>query len=103
MEKIQRKITLDKSEKWLDKCREIEDNNGWKRHVDSFKVNGMCGKYIDICFKRVYHEEYNEHENRRIYQTMPIMQKREKVNYIDGKMIINICGLNYQIGTYEDI
>lgn len=103
MEKIQRKIILDKSEKWLDKCREIEDNDGWKRCVDAFKVNGMSGKSVNIIFTKVYNEEYNEQENRRIYKTIPVMEKRKKVNYIDGQMIISIYGQNYQIGTYEDI
>ena len=102
MKKIQRKIILDKSEKWLDKCREIEDNDGWKRSVDSFKVNDMSGRSVNIIFRKVCDVEFSEQENRRIYKSMPIMEKRKKVNYIDGKMIISICGQNYQIGTYED-
>lgn len=31
-------VTLDKSEKYLDKQRLIEDNNGVKRPIDGFKL-----------------------------------------------------------------
>jgi len=96
------KVNIDKSEKWLDKQRTMTDNDGWKRQIDSFIVTGITGTYANILFRRVCDVEYSEKENRRIYKTIGMFEKRKKVTYTpDGKMIINICGVDYQIGTYE--
>lgn len=97
------KVNLDKSEKWLDKRRTMTDNDGWKRDIDSFKVTGTGGNYVYVQFRKSLGAEYSEEEQRRIYKTIGMFEKRKKVKYTaDGKMIINICGVDYQVGTYEN-
>ena len=39
-------VALDKSEKFLDKQRDIKNNDGIKRTVDAFRVVGMAGKVL---------------------------------------------------------
>lgn len=90
------KVNLDKSEKWLDKRRTITDNDGWKREIDSFKVTGTGGTYVYVQFRKSLGAKYFD-------QTFGMFEKRKKVTYTpDGKMIINICGVDYQVGTYEN-
>lgn len=98
------KVNIDKSEKWLDKQRTMTDNDGWKRQIDSFIVTGITGYYANIQFRKVCDVIFSEKENRRIYKTIGMFEKRKKVKYADnGEMIINISGYNYIIGTYESV
>ena len=98
------KVHIDESEKWLDKRRAITDNDGWKRMTDSFIVTGITGSYACVQFRKVYDEVFSEKENRTIYKTIGMFEKRKKVKYTDnGEMIINISGFDYLIGTYEEV
>ena len=98
------RVHLDESEKWLDKRKTMTDNDGWKREIDSFKVTGTGGgNYVYVQFRKSLGAEYSEEEQRRIYKTIGMFEKRKKVRYTaDGKMIVNICGADYQVGTYEN-
>lgn len=90
-------VTLDKSDKYLDKQRQIEDNDGWKRTVDGFYVHGMSKNSVNIIFFKLV--PIAETENMK-WQQMKIMDKTKRVKYIDGKMVISISGFEYQVGTY---
>lgn len=92
-------ITLDKTDKYLDKQRQIEDNDGWKRTVDGFYVHGMSKNSVNIIFFKLV--PIAETENMK-WQQMKIMDKTKRVKYIDGKMTISICGFEYQVGTYTE-
>jgi hypothetical protein len=91
------KVTLDKSDKWLDKRRKMTDPDGWKRDIDAFYVLGMSGgKSVDVMFcKAAFEEGY--------YKLIRYFKQRKKVTYTDGKMIITICGIKYQVGNYEEV
>lgn len=92
-------VTLDKSEKYLDKQRLIEDNNGVKRPIDGFYVKDINGKSsVNI----VYFIANFGIKNRK-YIIIPMMEKCKRVKYINGEMIISICGYDYQIGTYVEV
>ena len=97
------KVHLDESEKWLDKRRTMTDNDGWKREIDSFRVTGVGGTCVYVQFRKCVDVEDSKKEQRRIYKTIGMFEKRKKVKYADGKMIINISGLDYQVGTYENV
>lgn len=86
-------ITLDKSVKFLDKRRGIENNDGFKRTVDAFRVVEMSGKSVTIMFIQLV--DGNKH--------FRVMNKLKRVKYIDGQMIINICGKDYCIGKYTEV
>jgi hypothetical protein len=91
------KVTLDKSDKWLDKRRKLTDPDGWERDIDAFYVLGMSGgKSVDVMFcKAAFVERY--------YKLIRYFKQRKKVIYTDGKMIITICGIKYQVGNYEEV
>lgn len=89
------RVHLDESEKRLDKRRTMTDNDGWKREVDTFRVSGMGGTHAYVQFRKYLGENFPN-------MTVGMFEKRKKVKYADGKMIINICGFDYQIGTYEN-
>lgn len=91
------KVTLDKSDKWLDKRRKLTDPDGWKRDIDAFYVLGMSGgKSVDVMFcKALFAGGY--------YKLIKYFKQRKKVTYTDGKMIITICGIKYQVGNYEEV
>lgn len=96
------RVYLDKSEKWLDKQRTMTDNDGLKREIDSFIVTGIGGTSVYVQFRKCVDVEFSEKEQRRIYKTIGMFEKRKRVKYADGKMIINISGIDYQVGTYEN-
>lgn len=98
-------IIFDQSEKWLDKQREID---GYM--VDGFKVENIHGKTAEIVF--LYWEIPMEYEHMRMYELpqsvrnaawKKIIRKNKRITFENGKLIISICGLKYQIGTYAEI
>ena len=96
-------ITLDKSKKYLDKQRLIEDNNGVKRPIDGFYVKDINEKSsVNIVYFIANLDVSDGIENRR-YIIIPMMEKCKRVKYINGEMIISICGYDYQIGTYTEV
>lgn len=86
-------VTLDKSERFLDKQRDIENNDGIKRTVDAFRVVSMAGKSVNVMFIGAC----------AYVGRIPIMEKLKRVKYINGEMIINICGEDYCIGHYTEV
>lgn len=91
-------VVLDESYKFLDKRRNLTDPDGWKRDIDAFKVTGMCGKSVDVMFCKVVSiTHYGQ------YKFINYFTQRKKVTYTDGKMIITICGIKYQVGNYEEV
>lgn len=86
-------ITLDRSVKFLDKRRGIENNDGFKRTVDAFRVVEMSGKNVTIMFIQLVDEN----------KYFRVMNKLKRVKYSDGQMIINICGKDYCIGKYTEV
>ena len=97
--------TLDVSEKWLDKQREIDGYS-----VDGFIVIPCFrGKSVEITFFRfVMRLEY---ENKCSYERpteirsqcyMKIISKLKRCSFVDGKVIISISGQKYCIGTYRE-
>lgn len=96
-------ITLDYSEKFLDKQRDIANNDGIKRTVDGFRVVGMAGKGVNVIFIALIDGVWSKEERRTIYKHISVMEKLKRVKYIDGKMIINICGDDYCIGNYTEV
>lgn len=91
------RVHLDESEKWLDKRRTMTDNYGCKREIDSFKVTSTGSTYFCVQFRKSLGAEFSN-------KTIGMFEKRKKVTYTpNGKMIINICGVDYQIGTYENV
>lgn len=101
------KVALDKSDKWLDKRRKLTDPDGWKRDIDAFYVLGMSGgKSVDVMFcKAAFAEGYEDNSSPRygLYELIRYFKQRKKVTYTDGKMIITICGIKYQVGNYEEV
>ena len=96
-------VALDKSEKFLDKQREIKNNDGIKRTVDAFRVVGMAGKSVNVIFIALIDGVGSKEERRTIYKHISVMEKLKRVKYIDGEMIINICGEDYCIGYYTEV
>lgn len=98
-------IIFDQSEKWLDKQREIDSYT-----VDGFKVENIHGKTAKIVF--LYWRIPREYENMRMYELpqnvrnaawVKIIRKNKRITFENGKLIISICGLKYQIGTYTEV
>lgn len=98
-------INFDQSEKWLDKQREIDGYT-----VDGFKVENIHGKTAEIIF--LYWKIPRECEHMRMYELpqsvrksawIKIIRKNKRITFENGKLIISICGLKYQIGTYTEI
>lgn len=98
-------IIFDQSEKWLDKQREIDGYT-----VDGFKVENIHGKTAEIVF--LNWKIPNEYEHMRMYKLpqsvrnaawKKIIRKNKRIIFENGKLIISICGLKYQIGTYAEI
>ena len=95
--------TLDKSEKWLDKQREIDGYS-----VDGFTVTPCFrGKSVEITFFRFV--KPSGYENKCSYEIpteiqsqcyMKIISKLKRCSFVDGKVIISIGGQKYCIGTY---
>jgi hypothetical protein len=97
-------VEIDKSEKWLDKQREIAGYT-----VDGFTVDyPFKGKSVEVTFfKWVKPSGY---ENKCSYEIpteirsqcyMKIISKLKRCSFVDGKVIISISGQKYCIGTYE--
>lgn len=97
-------VVLDKSYKFLDKRRSLTDPDGWKRDIDAFHVTGMCGKSVNVMFCKVVseHEDITRPHYGQ-YKFINYFTQRKKVTYTDGKMIITICGIKYQVGNYEEV
>lgn len=98
-------LTFDRSEKWLDKQREID---GYM--VDGFKVENIRGKTAEIIF--LYWKIPREYEHMRVYELpknvrdtawVKVIRRNKRITFENGKLIISICGLKYQIGTYTEI
>lgn len=98
-------IIFDQSEKWLDKQREIDGYT-----VDGFKVENIHGKTAKIVF--LYWKIPREYGDMRAYELpknvrkaawVKIIRKNKRITFENGKLIISICGLKYQIGTYTEI
>lgn len=97
--------TLDVSEKWLDKQREIDGYS-----VDGFTVIPCFrGKSVEITFFRFV--KPLGYENKCSYEIpteirsqcyMKIISKLKKCSFVDGKVIISISGQKYCIGTYRE-
>jgi len=87
------KATPDWSDKWLDKQRVIEDNDGWKRTVDGFYVTDVHGRTAEVMFWK-----YDSETKARIN----MMKKNKRVSTTNGEITISICGHKYLIGTYEE-
>ena len=96
-------VALDKSEKFLDKQRDIKTNDGIKRTVDAFRVVGMAGKSVNVIFIALIDGVWSKEERRTIYKHISVMEKLKRAKYIDGEMIINICGEDYCIGYYTEV
>lgn len=87
---------------WLDKRRNIADNDGLKRGVDCFKVIPKCNnRIIEIVFYRVDDASFGTMERK--YSYLPMMQKRKKMMFDDGEIFIGISGELYVIGTYREV
>lgn len=85
-------VSLDKKVKYLDKRREIKDNFGMPWSIDGFKVAEIRGnKSVAIVFFKM----------KNNVKVINIMEKVKRIKFIDGEMFINICGLQYSIGTYK--
>lgn len=98
-------ITLDQSEKWLDKQRQIDGYT-----VDGFRVKNIHGKTAKIIF--LDWKIPNEYEHMRVHELpqsvreaawVKVISKNKRITFADGKLIISIYGLKYQIGTYTEI
>ena len=80
-------VELDKSEKWLDKQREIDGYS-----VDGFTVDyPFRGKSVEATFFKWKDQSY-----------FKIISKLKRMQFIDGKVIISVFGQKYCIGTYRD-
>lgn len=100
-----KRITImpDKSKKYFDKQRLIADNNGVKRPIDGFYVKNINEKSsVNIVYFIANLDVSDGMENRK-YIIIPMMKKCKRVKYINGEMIISICGYDYQIGTYVEV
>lgn len=96
-------VTLDLTEKWLDKQREIDGYS-----VDGFTVAyPFRGKSVEATFFR--YVKPSGYENKCSYEIpmeirsqcyMKIISKLKRCSFVDGKVIISICGQKYCIGTY---
>lgn len=98
-------VIFDQSEKWLDKQREIDGYT-----VDGFKVENIRSKTAEIIF--LYWKIPREYEHMRAYELpknvrdtarVKVIRKNKRIIFENGKLIISICGLKYQIGTYTEI
>lgn len=98
-------VIFDQSEKWLDKQREIDGYT-----VDGFRVENIRGKTAEIIF--LYWKIPIEYEHMRAYELpknvrdtawVNVIRKNKRIIFENGKLIISICGLKYQIGTYTEI
>lgn len=98
-------VTLDKSEKWLDKQREIDGYT-----VDGFNVvSDFMGKSVEVVFFRW--EKPIGYENKCAYEIpmevrsscyLKVISKVKRMQFVDGRVIISICGHKYCIGTYTE-
>ena len=80
-------VELDRSEKWLDKQREIDGYT-----VDGFTVDyPFRGKSVEATFFKWENQSY-----------FKIISKLKRMQFVDGKVIIAICGQKYCIGTYRE-
>ena len=98
-------VTLDLSEKWLDKQREIDGYT-----VDGFTVAyPISGKSVEVTFfkweKPIGYEDKCSYEitpELRSSCYMKVITKLKRMQFIDGKVIISVCGQKYCIRTYKE-
>lgn len=96
-------VMLDKTEKYLDKRREIKDY-GIPWLVDGFKVTEFCGNSsVRITFFKLIDEVWNEKTRRMMYKQINVMSKIKRVKFVDNELLINIAGLQYVIGKYKEV
>ena len=90
-------VTLDTTEKYLDKQRDIADAWGVKWSVDSFKVKSIKGRTATVTFIKLTNPTWNG--SRTIYNHLPIMTKQKRIKIENDEVLISICGIDYCIGT----
>lgn len=84
-------ITLDTSDKYFGKQLAIKDNWGTAHKVDGFKVVRFCGKTsVEILLFRLNGKRIN------------IMRKTKRIKFVDSKLLINVEGKKYQVGTFKE-
>lgn len=98
-------ITLNSSEKWLDKQREIDGYS-----VDGFyTMPNITGKSVEVVFFKW--QVPTGYENKCAYEIpteirsqcyVKMMTKVKRMQFVDGKVVISICGKKYWIGTYTE-
>lgn len=96
---MQIKIDLDKTEKWIDKRRYIDPG-----YADCFRLVNLSksGKTAEILWLEA--DEIGRTETRRpIFNYIKLKTENKRIIYADGKMIISVFGLKYQIGTYTEL
>lgn len=106
-------VELDYSEKWLDKQRELECSDGFKRPIDGFTVKEISktGKTVEIqYFKWEKPEGYDNilcacdlPEEARKHGYIRISTVSKRVNYVGDSMEISIAGQRYRIGTFKEV
>ena len=96
-------VMLDKTEKYLDKQREIKEHGTpWK--VDGFKVKEFCGySSVRITFFRLFGGVRNETTKRTEYKRINVMSKTKRVKFVDNELLISISGVQYPVGKYKEI
>ena len=98
------KITvLDTTEKYLDKRIKIKDNMGMAWDVDSFRVLNVKKSSAEIMFIQLKDKGFDRESGRGIYSHIAIMRKIKRISFVDNELLIKIDGLQYKIGTYEEI
>lgn len=106
-------VELDFSEKWLDKQRELECSDGFKRPIDGFRVEEISktGKTVEVAmFQWKKPEGYENflcacdlpvNVRKRGFVWMTTLKKR--INYVGDSMEISIAGQRYRIGTFKEV
>ena len=99
-------VEIDKSEKWLDKQREIAGYT-----VDGFTVDyPFKGKSVEVTFFKW--EKPLGYENKCNYEIpqkirsqcyIKVLRKNKRMQFADGKVIISVCGQKYCVGNYTKV
>ena len=98
-------ITLHSSKIWLDKQREIDGYT-----VDGFyTMPNITGKSVEVVFFNW--QAPNGYENKCAYEIpteirsqcyVKMITKVKRMQFVDGKVVISVCGKKYWIGTYTE-
>lgn len=98
-------VEIDKSEKWLDKQREVAEYT-----VDGFTVDCFKGKSVEITFFKWgkplgYENKCNCEipQAIRSQRYIKVLRKNKRMQFADGKVFISVCGQKYCIGNYTKV